>query len=108
MRRVAQLFEFVVVRRALGLLAGNQILDRHQSVGTAHPRHLGDYFRRLRKMMNRKAADDDVELAVLEWQARLDVALAEADVGDSALLAHLLGQLERRLGQGDADEFAGY
>ena len=27
MRRVAQLFEFVVVRRALGLFAGNQILD---------------------------------------------------------------------------------
>ena len=36
-------------------------------------------------MMNRKAAHDDIELAVLERQPRLDVALLEADVGDSAL-----------------------
>ena len=57
-------------------------------------------------MMHREAAHDHVELAVLEWQPRLDVALAEADVGDSAFRAHLLGKLERRVGQVDADDFA--
>ncbi|HKN12261.1 MAG TPA: hypothetical protein VJX68_03610 [Candidatus Binatus sp.] len=57
-------------------------------------------------MMNRKPAYDDVEFAVLERQARLDVALLEADVGESALGAHLLGNLERRVGQVDADDFA--
>ena len=82
MRGVAQPFELIVVRRALGLFAGDQILDCHQSVSPAHSRHLGDHFLRLREMMNREAAHDDVELAVLERQPRLDVAFVEADVGD--------------------------
>ena len=81
-RRVAQPFELIVVRRALGLFAGNQILDRHQSVSPTYARHLGNNFLRLRKVMNRETAHDDIELTVLERQPRLDVALLEADVGE--------------------------
>ena len=107
-RRVAQPLELVVVRRALGLFAGDQILDRHQPVVAAHARHLGDHLLRRGEMMNRKPAHDDVEFAVVERQARLDVAILEADVGQSTLDTHLLGNLERRFGQIDSDDFAAH
>jgi hypothetical protein len=59
-------------------------------------------------MMHREAAHDDVEFVVVERQARLDVALAKGDVRDSSFGAHLLGNLERRVGQVDTDDFAAH
>ena len=106
MRGVAQPFEFVVVRRALRLFAGDQILDHDQAVRAAHARHLGNHFLRRGEMMNGKAAHHDVKFTVIERQARLDVTFLKADVGEPAFRAHLLGNLERRVGQVDADDFA--
>ncbi len=57
-------------------------------------------------MMNREAAYDHVKLVVSEWQTRLDIALAETDILEATLDAHPLGDLEWRLGQVDADNFA--
>src|SRR5215469_6010600 len=108
MRGVAQPLELVVIGRALRLLAGNQILDRDEAVAAAYARHLRDHVARFGKMMHREAAHDHVEFLVVERQPRLDVALAETDVGDSTLGAHLLRDLERRVGQIDSHDFAAH
>jgi len=76
MRRVGAAVRFVVVRRALGLFAGNQILDR-TSRQPDDSRHLGNNFHWKSEVMNREPAHDDIEFAVLERQPRLDVTLLE-------------------------------
>src|SRR6266851_6475672 len=60
------------------------------------------------EVMYREPAHDDVEFAVAEGQPRLDVAQLEADIAEPAFRAHLIRDLQRRLGEIDADHFAAY
>src|SRR6266436_8706084 len=60
------------------------------------------------EMMYRESAHDDVEFAVAEGQPRLHVGQLEADVSESSLRAHFVGDFKRRLGQIDADNLAAY
>jgi hypothetical protein len=67
--------------------------------------HLGEHALRRLEMVEREAADGDIEATIRERQA-FRIAGPEADIGKATRLAGTLRDLERGVGQIQADHLA--
>src|SRR5579884_3365888 len=102
---IAELLKVVLISCSRRILTRCQIFNDHQTLWAAYACHLADHPLWIFKMMECEARDDDVKLVLLKGQM-LSISNLEAQIGESALLTLLLGNLERCCGQIKANYLA--
>src|SRR6266436_8640438 len=104
-RRVAQDFPAVVIGRAVGMLAREDVFDKDHAAVTEDASHFAEGLQGILHVMERQAGNDEIELLRFEWEIQR-IANAERNVGNAALLSTFARDREHGVGEVKAGYFA--
>jgi len=103
---ITENFEFVLVRGAAGMFAGNHVFNQNRAVAAADPDHFRQDRGWILEMVKGEAADNHVKFVAGE-RKMLDVTMAKMEIGNVAFVAARFGNGEHGIGKVDADDLAG-
>ena len=104
MRGIAQLFDAIAASGPRRILVGVEILDDNRAANATDAAHLRKNRFGMHEVMEREAADNEVELAVAVYEI-VGLADLEANVAEATLVDGALCDRDRRRGQVESDDF---